>query len=884
MGIKEKKKTFTVETDDTERLKELENVSEERWQQRVKARRKLSWKRIGVGFMVFMVGLYCVAGVGGLWFAQKLLKGMPELRIADFISEESSKIYDANGTLVTEIGTYYRENITYEDCPEVLIDAFLAVEDSRFFSHNGFDIPRFSKAAIETLIRDNTQGGSTFTMQLVKNTYFSIDDIETGGVEREATLNYKAQQIILSMELEQYLDKRQIFELFLNKMNFGQRIRGIEKAAQYYFNKHTNQLNLSESALLAGIINLPNGYNPYDYLDQATTRRNEVLDYMVQHGYIDEDEAKLAKAIKVEDQLVGEDNMRIESHVYAQYVDAVLEEVMAMTGCDPVYTGMQIYTALIPGIQEAIEDIENEDTDITFTDDLMQCAIITVDNRNGEIVGIGGGRFYSGGSRLLNRATSQYKQPGSSVKPFLSYALAFEYLGYSMDEILEDKPITYPGESRILVNATDNYAGNVSIRDAVGMSLNIPAILTLQRVQEKVGSDVIVKYLRDMGITHADYDTFHLSYAIGANQFEMTVKELAGAHATMINLGVYNEPHTVRKVEMESGETFYPQNQNVRVLSPGSCYLVDMLMNNNVNYKTFNFMQILQRSYPVYAKTGTTDWGSDGLQFGIPQGAAKDKLMVASTSTFTNAVWIGYDKGEPGGQTWLPMWKINLNLTGRINSYLIDAEEEYADDLSGVSMPSDVTTVSYVQGTFPHVMPGGISGSIVTSMCSEAGLENSPLITGAECNNCRITNYKKTSDTDKPSTSTDDDDDDPEPVEIEDDPEETTNTSPPAQDEPAYTVQCADGSWHPEGYACPVTPPEPQYETCWDGVSRPVGTCPAQPVEPETEECWDGSTAPIGGCPPQPQTEECWDGSTAPIGGCPPKPEEPPSTDDSSSG
>jgi len=199
-------------------------------------------------------------------------------------------------------------------------------------------------------------------------------------------------------------------------------------------------------------------------------------------------------------------------------------------------------------------------------------------------------------------------------------------------------------------------------------------------------------------------------------------------------------------------------------------------------------------------------------------------------------------------------------------------------------MPSDVTTVSYVQGTFPHVMPGGISGSIVTSLCSEAGLENSPLITGAQCNNCRITNYKKTSDTDKPSTSTDDDDDDPEPVEIEDDPEETTNTSPPAQDEPAYTVQCADGSWHPEGYACPVTPPEPQYETCWDGVSRPVGTCPAQPVEPETEECWDGSTAPIGGCPPQPQTEECWDGSTAPIGGCPPKPEEPPTTDESSNG
>ena len=159
------KKEITVNTVDTEKLKELENVSDERWKKRSKARSKLIWKRIGVGFMVFMVAVYCAVGIGGLWFAQKLLKGMPELRIADFISEESSKIYDANGSLVTEIGTYYRENITYEDCPEVLIDAFLAVEDSRFFSHNGFDIPRFSKAAIETLIRHNTQGGSTFTMQ-----------------------------------------------------------------------------------------------------------------------------------------------------------------------------------------------------------------------------------------------------------------------------------------------------------------------------------------------------------------------------------------------------------------------------------------------------------------------------------------------------------------------------------------------------------------------------------------------------------------------------------------------------------------------------------------------------------------------------------------------
>ena len=799
--IAEHTEIFDPETADAEALKK-------RIRQRKRVRRHQTYMRVLTGFLAVGVAIYCAVGWFGLSYAKKLLSGMPELKINDFISPESSKIYDGNGELITEIGTYYRDNIVYSQCPESLIDAFLSIEDSRYFEHNGFDIPRFSKAAIETVLKHNTQGGSTFTMQLVKNTYFSIDseDGSSEGVEREATYEYKAQQIVLAMELEQYLNKEQIFELYVNKLNFGGRIRGIQKAAEYYFGKDVTELVLPESAMLAGIINLPNGYNPYNFLESATKRRNDVLDLMLQHGYINQDEHDLAISVKVEDLLVGEDKLNIETTAYGAYIDAVIDEVQDMTGFDPVTTGMNIYTALNPDLQNTIEAIENEEAGIYFTDDLMQVAIISVNNRNGEIVGIGGGRFYEGGARLLNRATSQWKQPGSSVKPFLSYALGFEYLGYSMDELLEDKPYSYPGETRILVNATGTYRGTVGIKDAVANSLNIPAIITLEKVQKKIGGDAIVDYLASMGITRADKETFHLSYAIGANQFEMTPKELAGAHAAMINLGVYNEPHTVRYCEIIGGDTYYPKNQNKRVLSSGSAYLVDLLMQNNVDVQIGNLMAILKQPYPVYAKTGTTDWGSDGLQYGIPQAAMKDKWMVASTSQYTNAVWLGYDFAVAGQGTYIQTWKMLLNIPGRINRLLLDTEEEFTDyeALSGVSQPSDVTYSTYLYGTHPHVRVGtGLWGTTVTSMVSAAGLENQPLINGYECGTgCRISGYASPN---------------PPQVHYDDDDEENSST-PSAQ--PAPAVEPAPEPV-PEPEPEPVPEPAPEPEPGGDSADNP---------------------------------------------------------------
>lgn len=703
-----------------------DDIVEKRKKQIIRRNRIL---KIADGVMIFILCIYMIIGTAGITLVRKLTDDIPSLDLSRLNSEESTIIYDGDDNVITEVGTYYRQNITYEDCPESLVDAFLAIEDSRYFTHNGFDIPRFSKSIINTFVHGDMQGGSTFTMQLVKNSYFSIEDGQQ-STERKATIRYKVQQILLSMELETKMDKKEIFALYINKVNFGDRIRGVQKAAQYYFGKNVSDLSLSESAMLAGIVNLPNRYNPYYYLDYATTRRNQVLALMVTHGYISQQEYDLASSIRVEDLLSGGKNMNTENMQFAEYTDVVLQEALALMGKDPVLHGMEIHTALNRTVQNTIESIEDGSYGISFSNDTMQTAIISIDNTNGEIIGIGGGRNYNGGAMLLNRATSMYKQPGSTIKPVLSYALAFEYLGYSLDEILMDRPISFPAEERVLVNANGKYAGEVTLKDAVAKSLNIPAILTLEKVTSKIGGQAVVDYMHSIGLSTASNENFHMSYAIGGNLLEATVLEMAGAHAAIINHGVYNKPHTIRRIVTSSGQEYSPDGLNVQVLSSGSAWLTAQLMKNNVDVgnQLYNYMGVLQKDYPVYAKTGTTDWGEDGLQYGIPVGVMKDKWMIASTSNYTNAVWLGWDKAVAGGYTYFTSWMDQQNITGQINLALINAQETIPTaSVAGVPRPDDVTDVTYQKGTWPHVTSTSSYNSI-TSQVSVTGLSNMPSI------------------------------------------------------------------------------------------------------------------------------------------------------------
>ncbi|MBV1710059.1 MAG: penicillin-binding protein, partial [Erysipelothrix sp.] len=347
-------------------------------------------RRILLSTISAIVAMIVVFGISGTSTAvlliNEMLRETPTLDVNDFISPESTKIYDREGILIADIGLKVRENISYSQMPQVLIDAFVAIEDSRFFTHNGFDLPRFTKAIIENIRSGfGAQGGSTFTMQLVKNTYFASEESNA-----DVTIERKVQEISLAIQLENEMSKKRILELYVNKVNYGvPSSYGIYNAAQYYFGKEIEQLSLGEAAYLAGVVNAPNRYQAYKDIEKATERRNDVLFYMLYHGYITQSEYDAAISIKLEDLLSG-DNLEGVPSQYQGYIDAVIAEVKDLTGFDPAIVPMNIYTHMDRSTQELMEAIQNEETNITFPHPLLQTAGISMDVKTGEIIAIGG--------------------------------------------------------------------------------------------------------------------------------------------------------------------------------------------------------------------------------------------------------------------------------------------------------------------------------------------------------------------------------------------------------------------------------------------------------------------------------------------------------------
>ena len=676
--------------------------------------------------LMFLVACELIVGVAGLFMLFGYLRDKPDLYVDDFFSPESSNIYDKNGDLIADVGTQLRENVTYNQLSEALIDSFLAVEDSRFFSHDGFDLPRFAKSALvnvkNVLTRNpSRQGGSTFTMQLVKLTYYQNDET---GVTRNKDLEYKIQQIALARELESKSNKKAIFELYLNKMNFGGvgNIRGVEKAAQYYYGKPAGELNLAESAMLAGVINSPYYYDPHNFLDLATQRRNTVLDMLLRHGYIERKEYNLARNIRVEDTLI-DPNSRSSSgkggNKYANqsYIDTVISEAERLTGLDPLTVAMEIYTYMDPDAQAMMDAIQSDEVEsIEFPDDLIEIAMISENNQTGEVVAIGGGRNYGrGGSMLLNHATQQYKQPGSSIKPIIDYALAFEHLGWSTSHVVTDKPIMYQGTDIVIKNANERYGGQMPLQYAVTWSLNTPAIQALQDVINTAGWQTVVDYIKSLGFSQVTEDNFDIGFAIGGSNFTCTAQELMAAHAVLMNGGKYIEPHTISRIVFKNGtkEPITPTYEPVQVLSEQAAYLAASLMYNLVPQYTYS--QLLQRDYPVYAKTGTTDWGTEGLEYNIPQGASKEVWMVSETGQYTTAVWVGYEKGIRDMDTYFNDYKLNLNIQGRISNEILSVLN---DDLhpAGISRPEGISDITHILGTFPYAYPlEGMDPALITT-------------------------------------------------------------------------------------------------------------------------------------------------------------------------
>ena len=676
---------------------------------KIRKKRKFSLVNFLSVIVSIAVVLMLVAGSIGIYLINDMLKSKPTLNVNDFESSQSTQIFDENGELIAEVGQTIRTNVSYDELPNSLIDAFVAVEDSRFFEHNGFDISRFSKAILVNIANmDFSEGGSTFTMQLVKNTYFTDDSSGTQAASDGMNgVSRKVNEIALAMEYENETNKKKTFELYVNKINFGGsgNIRGVEKAAEYYFNKSVNELNLAESAMLAGVVNSPYMYDPFNYLDKAQSRRDTVLYQMLNHGYITEDEYNLAISINVEDLLVDPTSSLGPANPYQAYIDEVVSETKELTGQDPYLTSMKIYTYMNKTVQTQMDDIQSGNVDVfEYPDDKVEIAGVSINNQTGAINGILGGRNYSyGGELLLNHATQQYKQPGSTVKPWLSYALAFEDLGWATDHVVIDQPITYRGTDFVISNSNGTYGGETTLKDAIGWSLNTPAIQALQEVIDNKGSSYVINYLNSLGFDQVTSDNFDTGYAIGGSTFEVTVVQSAAAQAMLMNGGNYIEPHTISRIEFLDGsdpiETSYLPQQ---VLSEESAYLATELLKSNVDGPYFSSVNLLKTDYPVYAKTGTSNWGEEAEQFDIPVGNTKDVWMVGSTSDYTVTCWYGYEKAIKGEDTYFNSERLSGNVRGNTVNLLLDANEAAYGEPSTLNKPNGVTNITHIISTFPY--------------------------------------------------------------------------------------------------------------------------------------------------------------------------------------
>lgn len=695
---------------------------------------KPSKKRLINTICIIFLSLMLVGSVSAFAIVQSVLAKGNLQGIEGLASEDSTIIYDRNGDIITTLsmGSGVRENIDYEQIPQVVIDAFLAIEDSRFYKHNGFDFPRFLKSMYENVKGMGiVQGGSTLTMQLVDVGLYSEEEKATFGIKEK--IEQKIQEIFKSMEIETQLSKEQIIENYLNKINFGGPARGIQKGAEYYFGKDVEQLTLGEAAFLAGVINAPTYNNPYfgfeqltdeegnvvysiDHYEAATKRRNDVLYQMYNHGYIDKTEYNLALSQELAFQLSGTKNFSTAKN--KAFVDAVVQEVKDKTGLNPYEVSMKIYTTMDPKAQE-MADALCDGEGIDWPDELFQTGFAAINNQTGEVVALGGGRGYDG---TYNRATIEKHQIGSTAKPLIDYAPAFEYVGYSTEHTFLDTPVPEYANGETLHNADRIFRGEVTIKTAVGLSLNVPAYRALKDVVSKIGESKVVSLLNMMGL-EIESGEFSYGMSIGGGNFDTTPLQLAGAYGVFANEGNYIEPYTVKKIEFLDGKTkdYEVDSEEQEVFSAETAFLMSELLRDAVeNPSYYTLVRTLDSNYTVYGKSGTTDLdAATAAAYGFPSGIARDKWMVGYTTQYTVACWAGYDKLIAGQNTYLDETKLYANIEGKIVKRMLDTLT--TENPGQIARPNGVVSLTHVKGVYPYTAPSEGMGkdSVVTGLINK---------------------------------------------------------------------------------------------------------------------------------------------------------------------
>lgn len=587
------------------------------------------WKKILLGFL----GLILAALVGGFGLFVYYASDAPELTEKDLRGNYTSDFVDMNGEVIYTLGGFDRKFATSEDYPEVMIDAIMAIEDQRFNSHFGIDPIGIARAAIGYLVEGQiVGGGSTITQQLIKLSVFST-------LKEDQTLERKAQEAWLAIQLEQQLSKEQIMTLYLNKIHMGGNVYGAVTAAEEYYGKNIKDLELHEAAMFASMPRAPNYYNPYVNEEAATTRRNLVLDVMAEEGMITQAEADAAKEIPVTEGL-QEPTEQANTQVFDSYIETVIKEVEDKTGLNPQIAGLTIYTNYDPDAQQLLFDVANTNDYVEFPDDDIQTAMTLVDSATGKVTAIIGNRKVEG-QKLRNQAIESNRSIGSTIKPLTTYGPAIEFLNYSTYHQVYDTPIE---DSDYQPNNYDNrFKGQMRMREALVDSRNVPTAklfnddLSGHRAETKA-------FLESMGIDVAGLNgSDNSGELLGQNAIsgDMSVFTLAGAYATIANLGNYTDPHTVTKVVTQDGQEINLTPETTRVMKDSTAYmLADMLKGVIPHYG----QQLSVPGYVHAAKTGTTNYtDKEKEDHNLPSGAVPDNLVVGFSPYYTLSVWMGYN-------------------------------------------------------------------------------------------------------------------------------------------------------------------------------------------------------------------------------------------------
>lgn len=588
---------------------------------------------------IFVVLLFAVGGVaigGGLYgfsLFQVYQESTPELNIDLLQNPIPSEIYDVNGTLVARVGSEERDEVKIDDVPKTYLDALLSTEDTHFFQHNGFNVFRTAQAAVMNVINGfGSQGGSTLTQQLVKLTFLDQND---------TSLKRKTHEVTLAWELEDTFTKEEILEMYINKVYMGDGIYGIETAAEHFYGKPLDKLSTPQLALLAGIPQSPNNWNPYSNPEGAKNRRDIVLYRMLDEEKITENEYTEFKNTPIDEGLVPkEEQSQVHFFVdkeYQLYVDSIIKEVKAQTGLDPYRAGLQIKSALNTKIQAFSNKLTNTEEYVNYANDDMLVAFTIIENKTGRVISNGSGNrnieIVSGG---YNYATDITRQAGSTLKPILAYAPAVEYLGYGGGDTVVDGPYKY-STGQTVNNYDMGYKGRITLAQALGSSRNIPAL----KIQAEVGTKKAFEFANKLGFGFTE-DEYVESGAISSNASPF---EMAQGFSVLANGGKYTPSHYVVEVKDKEGKVVYTEPEGKQVMKDSTAYVVTDMLKTTVE-KPFGTVYNKVRTFgnEVALKSGTTNYSSaEKKQLGITSGVP-DIWLVGYTPNYTISIWTGYDK------------------------------------------------------------------------------------------------------------------------------------------------------------------------------------------------------------------------------------------------